>query len=284
MRRSPETRRLNELLWNREPRYYELARSHAQEAAAAGREYGFLRDHLPGAGRVLEVGCGDGTNIEILAANGLEFTGCDVSALSIRMAAGRRGGHGPPWFLVADGEALPFAAETFDAVLAVSVMEHLASPERVLEQMISVLAPGGRLILLSPQYGAPLGASPCRTGSGAGRFLRRLVRSHFWRSRSRRLGWDRVHPPVLNGIDYEPDRDTVVEPELRSLVRFLRGRGMRVEAWTSGFEWYSWRDLPSSGPQRAVRACFERLGRAGVPPYSSFGPVIAVAGTREAAR
>jgi SAM-dependent methyltransferase len=279
----PRERLLREL-WGRDRRYYELAREHVLEASAAQKEYGFIGRHLPESGTILEVGCGEGSNMEALAAPGRRFVGCDLSTLAAQLASGAAPADGSRRFVVGEGERLPFGPGTFHAVLGVSLLEHLPEPERVVEEMIRVLATGGRLLLLSPQYGAPLGASPCRRGGGGGRFLRRLLRAHLPGGEAGGLGWERVRPLVLDGVEYEGDRDTVVEPELTSLVRFLRRRGARVDAATSGLEWYSWNEQASSASQRAARALFERLGRAGIPPYRDFGPLVAVAATKEEER
>lgn len=281
MTRSATQKRLLSELWERDRHYYELAREHVRQAASASKEYSFLRRHLPASGPLLEVGCGEGSNMETLAAPGRRFVGCDLSGLAVRLAAERAPADGSRRLVQAGGEALPFQADTFDAVLGISLLEHLPHPEQVVEEMIRVIAPGGRLILLSPQYGAPLGASPCRRGGGAGRFLRRLARFHLPAGDGERLGWERVQPMVLEGMEYDGDRDTVSEPELTSLVRFVRRRGLRVDAFTSGLEWYSWREQAASGSQRLVRALGEWLGRAGIPPYRHFGPLVALAATKE---
>jgi len=252
--------RLLRELWGRDRRYYELAREHVLEAAGASREYEFLRRHLPATGTILEVGCGEGSNMEALAAPGRRFVGCDLSTLAAQLATGAAPADGSRRFVVGDGERLPFAPGAFPAVLGVSLLEHLPEPERVIEEMLRVLVPGGRLLLLSPQYGAPLGASPCRRGGGAGRFLRRLLRAHLPGGEAGRLGWERVRPLVLDGVEYDGDRDTVVEPELTR---------------------YSWNEQAASASQRAARALLERLGRAGLPPYRHFGPLLAVAATKE---
>jgi SAM-dependent methyltransferase len=274
--RDPSTRRLLTELWGRDARYYELAREHVRGAAAAGIEYGFLDRHLPAAGRILEVGCGEGSNLAVLAKPGREFYGCDLSALAIAMAR-HDGNEAASRLVVADASALPFPHGTFDAAFAVSVIEHLPEPEPVLDEMIGALAPGGRLVLVSPQYGGPLGASPCRKTGGAARFLKRLAASHLPASSSKQLCWDRVDPTVLAGETYEGDRDVVVEPELRSLLRFLEGRGMTLVETTSGYEWHSWVQSGGTLAQRIARRILEPLGRAGLPPYRWFGPLIAVA-------
>jgi SAM-dependent methyltransferase len=227
---------------------------------------------------VLEIGCGEGTNMEVLAGPEVEWIGCDLSELAARRATERGAA-----VIVADAERLPVAPGSLDAVVAISVVEHLPHPEPVLEQAMDVLAPGGRLLILSPQYGGPLGASPCRSGGGGARFLRRLLAAHLPAGEGAALGWDRVDPAVLAGRDYDGDMDTVVEPELRSLERFLVRRGLRIVDSASGFAWRTWRTGRMSPGQRFARGLLEPLGRLGVPPYRRFGPLVAICAERPSA-
>lgn len=268
-------RRLLDALWSRDREYYRKAEDHVRAAGSSG-EYDWLRRMLPASGRILEVGCGDGVHFEVLAAAGRVWYGCDLSKLAASLAARRALPSGAARVVVADAEALPFVRGAFDAVLAVSVLEHLSSPERALDGMIAALAPGGRLCLLSPQYGAPLGASPCRAGGGARRFVGRFLRAHAPGGGGERLGWERVRPSILDGAAYTGDEDTVVEPELVSLVRFLEGRGLTIVEASSGLAWRSWRVGRMTTAQSLARLLFEKLGRAAIPPYASWGPLVCV--------
>jgi SAM-dependent methyltransferase len=261
-------------LWGKDAGYYRKAAEHVVASRDAG-EYAWLRRWVP-PGLVLEVGCGDGVHFDVLADERVSWVGCDLSALAVALAKKRGLARA---LVVADAEALPFASGTFQGVLAVSVLEHLEEPERALDAMIGVLAPKGRLILVSPQYGAPLGASPSRRGGGAARFAARWVRTHL-PVRAGVLGWDRVDPAVLAGAVYEGDEDTVVEPELRTLVAFLAARGMRVLDATSGLTWTTWRRGRMSLGQRTARALLEPLGRIGLPPYRWWGPLVCVCAER----
>jgi SAM-dependent methyltransferase len=278
----PVRRRLLEELWDKDRRYYDLAREHVLATAANPGEYDFVRHYLPADGDILEVGCGEGSNMEVLAAPGRRFVGCDLSQLALGMARQAAPPDGSRRFTCGEGEALPFADGTFTAVMGISVMEHLPQPETVIAEMARVVAPGGRLLLISPQYGGPLGASPCRAGGGPARFLSRLVKAHL-PGGSPGLNWERVHPTVLDGASYDGDRDAVVEPELTSLVRYLREVGLQPLASTSGLEWASWLDYNGNLPQQVARAVCERLGRWGLPPYRNFGPLVAVVGERPGA-
>ncbi len=58
-----------------------------------------------------------------------------------------------------DGYALPFAADSFDTVLCTEVLEHVASPGKMVKEMASVLKPGGLLLCTVP-FSQPLHELP----------------------------------------------------------------------------------------------------------------------------
>src|SRR4029077_6566394 len=75
--------------------------------------------------RVLEVGCGAGTDLVRFARGGAQVTGVDLSASSIALASRNfalEELHAD--LLVADGERLPFAGRSFDLVYAHGVVQY----------------------------------------------------------------------------------------------------------------------------------------------------------------
>ena len=62
-------------------------------------------------------------------------------------------------YVVGDALSLPFAAETFDLVLMIEVLQHLPEPARALAEARRVLAPGGVLVATARQawrtHGSP---------------------------------------------------------------------------------------------------------------------------------
>lgn len=106
-----------------------------------------LRRFAP-TGRLLEIGCGAGTDHAELAkmaestvAIDLAFTGADLT--SRRLALEGRASSA----LVADGEALPFRASTFDSVYSFGVIHHTDHPDMVVTEIGRVLKPGGRFLV-----------------------------------------------------------------------------------------------------------------------------------------
>lgn len=52
--------------------------------------------------------------------------------------------------IISDSACLPFATGSFGAILCTEVLEHVPDPVRVLEELVRVLKPGGKLLLTSP--------------------------------------------------------------------------------------------------------------------------------------
>lgn len=106
-----------------------------------------LAGHLEGCA-VLDVGCGDGTYAIGAARRGALAVGIDhdadmVSAARERAAAERAR---VTWRL-ADAGALPFEDNTFDVVVAVTVLGLAEDPASILVEVGRVLKPGGRVIV-----------------------------------------------------------------------------------------------------------------------------------------
>ena len=97
--------------------------------------------------KILDVGCGTGANLEMLAQFG-EAEGVDVSsdALSFCQARGlvnvKQGA----------AEALPYADSSFDLVTGLDVVEHLDDDLAGLKEMRRVLSRGGRALVFVPAF------------------------------------------------------------------------------------------------------------------------------------
>lgn len=93
---------------------------------------------------VLDLGCAGGFMAETLALRGANVTGIDPAAGAIDAArAHARNGGLRIGYDVGVGEALPYDAASFDAVVCVDVLEHVADLKKVLSEVERTLRPGG---------------------------------------------------------------------------------------------------------------------------------------------
>jgi SAM-dependent methyltransferase len=97
--------------------------------------------------RVLEVGCGAGTDLVRFARGGADVTGVDIAPSAIELARKNFDIQGLTADLrVADGEQLPFDANSFDLVYAHGVVQYTSNPGALVAECHRVLRPGGEAV------------------------------------------------------------------------------------------------------------------------------------------
>ena len=92
-------------------------------------------------GRLLDMGCGDLPYRDLFAPYVDRYVAMDLGRSRYS------GGGVSAW---GDALCLPFASESFETVLCNQVLEHVAEPQKLLEEAARVLKPGGSLVLTAP--------------------------------------------------------------------------------------------------------------------------------------
>ncbi|WP_433545061.1 methyltransferase domain-containing protein [Streptomyces sp. CA-294286] len=183
---------------------------------------------------VLDIGCGDGTAAVTAAPllGGHRVVGVDWSQDALRRAhasfAAVAGTAKSAELTAVRGEltdgGLPFADGAADAVLFSEVIEHLVDPDSALDEIRRVLAPGGHLMLSTPNLAA-------------------------WYNRALLLaGVQPVFSEVsLRGIHGRPGREVVGH------LRLYTARALREFLTASGFDVVRVAGAPFHGVPRPLR-------------------------------
>ncbi|WP_068277491.1 class I SAM-dependent methyltransferase [Aldersonia kunmingensis] len=125
--------------------------------------------HLSGEQRVLDVACGPGNFThylsERLSGDGVAV-GFDISKPMLRRAVADNSG-ARVGYVRGDAGRLPFADNTFDAVCCFGALYLMPDPFTALDEMVRVLAPGGRIAIMTSYQGDVSALRPAvRAGSG----------------------------------------------------------------------------------------------------------------------
>ena len=98
-------------------------------------------EELVGRHKVLDLGCGDGQIARALAAQGSDVLGVDPTQLHIDIAIERGGG---PRYLLGGATDIPADDNSFDAVVACLVFEHIDQMDEAMTEVARVLKPEGQ--------------------------------------------------------------------------------------------------------------------------------------------
>lgn len=95
---------------------------------------------------VLEVGCGMGRFLEVVAEAGAQAVGVDISA-AVNAAQANLGNRPNVSIVQADVFRLPFAPESFDLIYSIGVLHHTPDTRKAFLRLPSLLKAGGRIAI-----------------------------------------------------------------------------------------------------------------------------------------
>jgi SAM-dependent methyltransferase len=94
--------------------------------------------------RLLEIGCGMGSDLLQFARGGARCIGIDLTPRSVEITRHRFRLYGAGGsFMISDGERLPFRSESFDVVYSNGVLHHTPDTAGAIREVHRVLRPGG---------------------------------------------------------------------------------------------------------------------------------------------
>ena len=124
--------------------YNDTKRTHYLYSLA---KYLYNRFDLKKNQKLIDIGCGRGDFLKTFTFYGLDCTGVDSSDQSVQDLVE----YGVKKCNLEE-DALPYEDDYFDVVYHKSVIEHLADPSNLMKESLRILKPGGRLIVLTPEW------------------------------------------------------------------------------------------------------------------------------------
>ena len=127
-------------------------------------------------GDLLELGCGEGRGVELLAPLANSYTGIDkikevVDSLSAKY----------PDYTFSDGVFPPFPYEdnSFDSIITFQVIEHVRDDANFVKEIYRVLKPGGTALMSTPNIKMTLSRNPWHEREYTAEQLEKLCRNYF---------------------------------------------------------------------------------------------------------
>lgn len=107
---------------------------------------------LTSADRVVNLGCGVGPQAVVYKGSYKSMIGVDLNADRLEQSKVLLAEHGVENYLTlaAPVEATGLESESFDAALAIDIIEHLPEPQKLVEEAKRLLRPGGQLLVSVP--------------------------------------------------------------------------------------------------------------------------------------
>lgn len=198
----------------RNNKYYKIA-----SQASSSFDYPadiYIRMYGSKANKILDIGCGEGTRLNLIPNTKALKVGVDVSSLAIKICRKKY----PKIQSRIVGIKLPYKNNSFDFVYSAFVLEHTNQTEEFVKEAVRVLSKNGIILLVAPNFGSPNRQSPNGTFNRFYKLIEGGVNDieYFFNNKIDKLKWTQVKPQDKYT---EIDADTTVEPYLLSLEKYM---------------------------------------------------------------
>lgn len=127
-------------------------------------------------GNLLELGCGEGRGVALLAPKASKYTGIDKIESVIDLLKEKHPDH---TFMSGVFPPFPFEDDSFDTIVTFQVIEHIKDDEEFVEEIHRVLKPGGKALITTPNIRMTLSRNPWHEREYTGDQLTALCKKYF---------------------------------------------------------------------------------------------------------
>ncbi|MFD2627244.1 class I SAM-dependent methyltransferase [Oceanobacillus kapialis] len=179
----------------------------------------FVQKHVKKGSRVLDVGCGDGYGSYLLHQAEFKVTGIDLSTEMLTHAK-RSLPEEEITFEKADVNELPFPDKSFDALLAINVLEWTEDPFHALKEMVRVTNGEGFLCIgvLGPTAGPRINSFPRLHGEKA---ICNTMMPWELEKLAKHLGLQRIDDVGVYKKEVQPEEAAHLPLELKQALSFM---------------------------------------------------------------
>ncbi len=220
------------------PEYYKTSDSYAemlrnQDVSVFMPYIDLFKKFVTIGGSVVDIGCGVGTSTLLLRQAGFDAMGTDVSEKFLPA--------GKDKFCVVDfQDAVDIPSNSYSAVGTMNVIEHVENPRKFLAEIVRVVQPGGKIIVLAPNLTSPivpvgilrdlLKKQTPYLGITSFTKACALIGENFWRSLRAELGINAfaMRKPILDNGIVGYDADAVYWTNAREISHFLKSNGCKT--------------------------------------------------------
>ncbi|MBC6401178.1 MAG: class I SAM-dependent methyltransferase [Ekhidna sp.] len=136
--------------------------------------YHFAKPYIKGD--LLELGCGEGRGVELLAPLAKSYQGID----KIESIIEQLGIKYPDYdFMSGTFPPFPFGDNKFDAIITFHVIEHVKKDKEFVKEVCRVLKPGGVALITTPNIKMTLSRNPWHVREYTGNQLKALCEKYF---------------------------------------------------------------------------------------------------------
>lgn len=180
---------------------------------------------------ILDIGTGYGVYHVHLVHKAKLYVGIDVNEENLRHA--KKDEKNSDLFLMS-AEALSFKDDTFDVVLLIEVLEHIANDRKAIKEISRVTKPAGKLILTAPNKLFPFETHGFKMGSRhvATKGLGFPLLPYFPETLRKRMTYARVYTTrdvkrILSDAGFQPNKISFISPNLDQLrINFPKNRSL----------------------------------------------------------